>query len=74
MKRFYIIITCQILTLLLFLSSHFLVALKSFIAEPNFFMTSMSINLLIDTSLFSAIGLQIMIILLLISLEVNNKK
>ena len=73
MKRFYIIITCQILALLLFLSSHFLVAIYANYQENIFF--GLLINaLLIEICFFIAIGLQIVAILLSISLEVNNKK
>ena len=68
MKRFYIIITCQILALLLFLSNHFLISIFYSIVRSD------SIYFWMDFTLFMTIGLQIMIILLLISLEVNNKK
>ena len=67
MKRFYIIITCQILALLLFLSSHFLLSIYYY---SKFYF----LYFLMDLTIFLAIGLQIIAILLFISLEVNNKK
>jgi len=72
MKRLYVIITCQILALLLFLSAHFLVAIYANYQENIFF--GLLINaLLIEICFFIAIGLQILSILLLISLELNKK-
>ena len=63
MKRFYIIITCQILALLLFLSSHFLISIY-------FYSKVYYVYFFIDVVIFLAIGLQILSILLLISLKV----
>ena len=73
MKRFYIIITCQILALILFLSAHFLYYIYSFV-ETEYLLGLSVNNLIVDICLFIAIGLQILSILLLISLEVSNGK
>ena len=67
MKRFYIIITCQILALISFLSSHFLLSIYYY--SKYFF-----VYFFMDLAIFLAIGLQIVAILLFISLEVNDKK
>jgi len=58
-----------IISMLTFLGSHLLVALKSYIAEPNFFGDSISINLLIDISLTTGfLFLFIVIIIILIDI------
>ena len=67
MKRFYIIITCQILALISFLSSHFLLSIYYY--SGYYF-----VYIFMDLAIFIAIGLQITAILLFISLEVNDKK
>ena len=67
MKRFYIIIICQILALISFLSSHFLLSIYYY--SKYFF-----VYFFMDLAIFLAIGLQIVAILLFISLEVNDKK
>lgn len=72
MKRFYLIITCQILALILFLSTHFLITIF-YLEDNNIYFLGFLINVLIfDLCLFIAIGFQITSILLLISLEVSN--
>lgn len=66
MKRLYIIISCQILTSILFVSSHYLGVLYMY-------LVAYYVLFWCDVSLFFAIGLQILIILLLISF-IENKK
>ena len=61
MKRLYIIITCQILALILFLASHYMIQIY-FLSEVYYVL------FWCDVSLFFAIGLQILLILLLVSL------
>ena len=56
-----------VISMLTFLGSHLLNALKSYIEKPNFFGGSISINLLIDISLtigFCFLFVVIMIILI----------
>jgi len=65
MKRFYIIILCQILALILFLSAHYLVSIYYYSKVYYVFFW-------LDVVLISAIGLQITSILLLISLKVSD--
>lgn len=74
MKKFYIIITCQILALILFLSAHFLITIF-YLGDNKIYFLGFLVNVLIlDVCLFIAIGVQITSILLLISLEVSNGK
>ena len=54
-----------IISMLTFLSSHLLTALKSYIAEPNFFGGSISINLLIDISLTIAFFFLFVVIIII---------
>jgi len=67
-----VLILLNISSMLVFLGSHLLVVLKSFIAEPNFFWDSISLNLLIDWLLIASfLFLFMSVIIILKNFEVN---
>ena len=61
-----VLILLNISSLMVFLGSHLLVALKSFINEPNFFWDSISLNILIDTLLIAAFLFLFMSVILIL--------
>lgn len=67
MKRFNIVIICQILALISFLSAHYILAIYHI--NPSYFYWFFT-----DFYLFTAIILQLVSILLLISLEVSYQR
>lgn len=73
MKRFYITIVCQILSLILFLSGHFIQTIY-YLGDYHYLFGIMVGNLIVDICIFIAIGFQILSILLLISIEVSHGK
>ena len=69
-----ILILLNISSLLTFLGSHLLVALKSFINEPNFFWDSISLNLLIDSLLIASFLFMFMSVILILKTFEEGEK
>ena len=67
-KKYYKIIQINmiVISMLTFLGSHLLTALKGYIEKPNFFGGSISINLLIDISLTTGFFFLFVVIMIII--------
>jgi len=73
MKRLYFTIVCQILSLILFLSGHFILTIY-YLGDYAYLFGIMVGSLIIDICIIIAIGFQILSILLLITIiEVKDR-